>query len=76
MATRTPERHPSSSSLEPNQAKCSQCERNSCLPAEYPPQCSKHYLASVDRAQKEAAARFQKHIDTLQAAKGYASAAN
>lgn len=42
------------------------CDRPSCRPPDYAPLCSRHYLQSVDQAQKNAAARFQAHLASLE----------
>lgn len=57
--------------LEPPRPQCGKCERPSVLPAEYPPECARHYMESVKRAQADAAARFKAKIAAL--TKGRAS---
>lgn len=47
------------------------CERVSCLPADYAPLCARHYIASIDAAQKAAAARFQARIASLREARSH-----
>jgi len=44
---------------------CSHCERPSCLPEDYVPLCSRHYLISIKEAQQAAEARFRAHIEHL-----------
>jgi hypothetical protein len=50
-----------------DKASCSLCDRKTCLPEDYAPLCTRHYLLAVDKAQRDAAERFQKHIDELRA---------
>ncbi len=52
------------------QRKCSKCFKPSVLPADYKPLCSKHYLESIDEANKNAAERFHEHIEQVAEAKG------
>lgn len=44
------------------------CARSTCLPPEYQPLCTKHYIESVKRAEKAAEERFAARIRTLEAA--------
>jgi hypothetical protein len=41
------------------------CDRRSVMPSPYPAECHRHYIASIERAQRVAAARFQDHIKQL-----------
>ena len=41
------------------------CERKTVIPEPYPAQCVKHYLLAVEKAKKDAAARFQAHIEAV-----------
>lgn len=48
-----------------NTCEVDKCERKSCLPPDYAPLCTRHYLQSVDQAEKDAQKRFEAHIADL-----------
>ena len=51
---------------------CALCDRPSCRPEQYAPLCARHYILSVQQAEKDAQARFHEHMDELSSTKALA----